>query len=164
MNLKKYFCGNETERMPSIAFSTMSFFFKIRDLFCSFEERIDGFGIKEGYTVVDYGCGPGRVSTHKNSFPMFKATFRFYEELNDYLPEKIRKKEFTYPLEKPTLVKKLIESIGAPSEEVDLILVNGTSVDFSYLVKDKDRVSVYPIFETFDISGITMVRDKPLRL
>ena len=95
---------------------------------------------------------------------MFKATFRFYEELNDYLPEKIRKKEFTYPLEKPTPVKKLIESIGVPSEEVDLILVNGTSVDFSYLVKDKDRVSVYPIFETFDISGSTMVRDKPLRL
>jgi hypothetical protein len=29
MNLKKYFCGNETERMPSIAFSTMSFFFKL---------------------------------------------------------------------------------------------------------------------------------------
>jgi hypothetical protein len=95
---------------------------------------------------------------------MFKATCRFYEELNDYLPEKIRKKEFTYPLEKPTPVKKLIESIGVPSEEVDLILVNGTSVDFSYLVKGKDRVSVYPIFETFDISGITMVRDKPLRL
>jgi len=51
-----------------------------------------------------------------------------------------------------------------PSEEVDLILVNGTSVDFSYLVKDKDRVSVYPIFETFDISGVTRVREKPLRL
>jgi hypothetical protein len=95
---------------------------------------------------------------------MLKATFRFYEELNDYLPEKIRKKEFTYPLEKPTPVKKLIESIGIPSEEVDLILANGTSVDFSYIVKDEDKVSVYPIFETFDISGVTRVREKPLRL
>ena len=94
---------------------------------------------------------------------MFKATFRFYEELNDYLPEKIRKKELTYPLEKPTPVKKLIESISVPSEEVDLILVNGISVDFSYLVKDNDRVSVYPIFETFDISGVTRLRDKPLK-
>jgi hypothetical protein len=28
---------------------------------------------------------------------MIKATFRFYEELNDYLPENIQKKEFTYP-------------------------------------------------------------------
>jgi len=94
---------------------------------------------------------------------MSKVTFRFYEELNDYLPEKIRKKEFTYPLEKPTPVKELIESIGIPSEEVDLILANGISVDFSYMVKDEDRVSVYPIFETFDISGVTRLREQPLR-
>ena len=95
---------------------------------------------------------------------MFKATFRFYEELNDYLPETIQKKEFTYPFERLTPVKKLIESIGIPSGEVDLILANGISVDFSYPVKDKDRLSVYPIFESFDISDITKVRDKPLRL
>lgn len=94
---------------------------------------------------------------------MSKATFRFYEELNDYLPEKIKKTEFDYSFEQPTPIKELIESIGIPSEEVDLILVNGISVDFSYLVKDEDRVSVYPIFETFDISGVTRVRDKPLR-
>ena len=94
---------------------------------------------------------------------MPKVTFRFYEELNDYLPEKIRKKEFTYPFEKPTPVRELIESLGIPTEEVDLILINGISVDFSYVVNDKDRVSVYPIFETFDISGVTRVREKPLR-
>lgn len=95
---------------------------------------------------------------------MFKATFRFYEELNDYLPETMQKKEFSYPFGKLTPVKELIESIGVPPEEVDLILVNGTSVDFSYLMKDNDRLSVYPIFESFDISGMTKVRDKPLRL
>jgi len=94
---------------------------------------------------------------------MSKATFRFYEELNDYLPEKMRKVAFTHFFEKPTPVKEMIESMRIPSEEVDLILVNGISVDFSYMVKDKDRVSVYPIFETFDISGVTMLRDKPLR-
>ena len=60
MNLKKYFCGNETERMPNIAFRMMSLFLEIRDFFCSFEERVDKFGIKKGFTVVDYGCGPGR--------------------------------------------------------------------------------------------------------
>ncbi len=94
---------------------------------------------------------------------MPKATFRFYEELNDYLPEKMRKVAFTHSFEKPTSIKELIESMDISPEEVDLILVNGTSVDFSYMVKDKDRVSVYPIFETFDISGVTQLRDKPLR-
>jgi hypothetical protein len=95
---------------------------------------------------------------------MFTATFRFYEELNDYLPKTIQKKEFAYPFTKLTPVKELIESIGVPTEEVDLILANGTSVDFSYLVQDKDRLSIYPIFETFNISDLTRVRDKPLRL
>jgi hypothetical protein len=90
------------------------------------------------------------------------ANFRFYEELNDYLSVKIRKTEFTYSFEKPNSIRELIKSIGIPPEEVDLILANGISVDFSYMVKDKDRFSIYPIFETFDISGVTMLRDKPL--
>ncbi|MCK5009232.1 MAG: hypothetical protein KAS98_02010 [Deltaproteobacteria bacterium] len=90
------------------------------------------------------------------------ANFRFYEELNDYLSVKIRKTEFTYSFEKPNSIRELIKSIGIPPEEVDLILANGISVDFSYMVKEKDRFSIYPIFETFDISGVTMLRDKPL--
>jgi len=31
------------------------------------------------------------------------------------------------------------------------------------MLEDNDRVSVYPIFETFDISSVTKVRDKPLK-
>ena len=68
-----------------------------------------------------------------------------------------------YSLTTSLSVKEMIEQVGIPSEEVDLILANGISVDFSYKVKDGDRVSVYPIFETFDISGITRVREKPLK-
>ncbi|MBW1709117.1 MAG: class I SAM-dependent methyltransferase [Deltaproteobacteria bacterium] len=60
MNLKKYFCGREIDRMPDIAFKMMSFLFKIMDIFYPFEKRIAGLGLKEGFTVVDYGCGPGR--------------------------------------------------------------------------------------------------------
>ena len=93
---------------------------------------------------------------------MHYANFRFYEELNDYLPVKIRKTEFTHFFEKPLSIRETITSIGIPPEEVDLILANGISVDFSYMVNDKDRFSIFPIFETFDISGVTMLRDKPL--
>ncbi len=42
-------------------------------------------------------------------------------------------------------------------------MANGISVDFSYMVKNNDRFSVYPIFETFDISDVARVRDKPLQ-
>jgi len=93
---------------------------------------------------------------------MYRATFRFYEELNDYLPQKVKKITFTHFFEDSTPVNEIIASMGIPPEEVDLILVNGESVDFSYKVKNNDRVSVYPIFETFDISGITKLRDEPL--
>ncbi len=33
--------------------------------------------------------------------------------------------------------------MGVPHTEVDLILLNGTPVDFSYPVRDGDRISVY---------------------
>ena len=90
------------------------------------------------------------------------AIFRFYEELNDYLPLTIRKTEWTHTFEMPISIRDMITSMGIPPQEVDLILANGSSVDFSYMVKDKDRFSIYPVFETFDISGVTMLRDKPL--
>jgi hypothetical protein len=44
-----------------------------------------------------------------------------------------------------------------------LILVNGKSVDFSYVVNDNDEISVYPVFESLDISDIQHLRPKSLR-
>ncbi len=60
-------------------------------------------------------------------------------------------------------VKDLIESFGVPHTEVDLVLVNGDPVDFSYVVRDGDRVSVYPVFESLDVSSVSRVRPTPLR-
>ena len=51
-----------------------------------------------------------------------------------------------------------------PHTEVDLVLVNGQSVGFSHPLGDGDRVSVYPVFEAFDISAVTAVRPEPLRV
>ena len=94
---------------------------------------------------------------------MPKAIIRFYEELNDHLPLEMRKVDCTFSFSQPIAIKDVIESMGIPFYEVDLILANGISVDFFYPVKGGDRISVYPIFERFDITGLTKVRDKPLR-
>jgi hypothetical protein len=75
---------------------------------------------------------------------MLKATFRFYEELNDYLPEEVRKADLTHSFAPPASIQHAITSLHIPCEEIDLILVNGLPVDFSYLLKNNDRVSVYP--------------------
>ncbi len=92
-----------------------------------------------------------------------QINIRFYEELNDFLPQDRRKTIFSYALKKTRSIKDLIESIGVPHTEVDLIIVNGESVDFTYLVQDGDRISVYPVFESLDISPLKHCQPTPLR-
>lgn len=94
---------------------------------------------------------------------MAQATFRFYAELNDFLPPYRRQVPFVHRFNGRVSIKDMIESLGVPHTEVDLILVNGVSVDFHYLVRDGDRISVYPVFESFDITPLLRVRPRPLR-
>lgn len=92
-----------------------------------------------------------------------RATFRFYAELNDHLPPGQQHETLEKCFYVPSTVKDMIESFGVPHAEVEFILVNGTSVDFSYLVADGDRVSVYPMFESVDMTPELRVRREPLR-
>jgi uncharacterized protein with PIN domain len=94
---------------------------------------------------------------------MVTATFRFYEELNDFLPPARRMQEFTVPCARAATTKHMIEALGVPHTEVELILVNGESVDFNRLLQDGDRVAVYPRFEALDVTPLLRVRDTPLR-
>lgn len=91
------------------------------------------------------------------------AYFRFYEELNDFLPPARRKRAFPYTFKGAASVKHAIEAIGVPHPEVDLILVDGRSVDFSHRLLHQNRVSVYPVFESLDISPLVRLRPEPLR-
>jgi len=91
------------------------------------------------------------------------AYFRFYAELNDFLSKNRRYVLFPLTFKNRQTVKHLIESIGVPHPEVDLILVNSEPEDFSYIVQDKDVISVYPVFESFDISAENKLRPEPLR-
>ena len=95
--------------------------------------------------------------------PMPKAQLRFYEELNDLLPKHRRKTEFGVEFQGKRSIKDIIEAQGVPHSEVDLILVNGKSEDFTYILQDGDLISVYPVFETFNIEDVTRLRKFPLR-
>ncbi|MBN1348721.1 Mut7-C ubiquitin/RNAse domain-containing protein [candidate division KSB1 bacterium] len=94
---------------------------------------------------------------------MPEATFRFYQELNDFLPPERRKIQFMHHFRDRASVKDMIERFGVPHTEIDLILVNGQSVDFSYIIQDKDYISVYPMFESIDITPLLKCRPQPLR-
>ena len=82
------------------------------------------------------------------------AHFRFYAQLNDFLPPARRVDGFTYEFEHTSSIKNMIEALGVPHTEVHLILVNSEPVDFSYLVQDEDRISVYPAFRSIDVSSV----------
>ena len=90
-------------------------------------------------------------------------TIRFYEELNAFLRGGGHKEPFSVSVPEGCTVKALIEDLGVPHTEIDLILANGESVDFAYRPADGDRISVYPRFESWDIGSISRVRPVPLR-
>lgn len=92
-----------------------------------------------------------------------KTEFRFYEELNDFLPPLRRRCTFVHVFQGTPAVKDVIESLGVPHTEVDLILVDGRSVRFSHRLKGRERVAVYPTFERFDIRPLHRLRPRPLR-
>ncbi len=88
---------------------------------------------------------------------------RFYAELNSFLPPERQQVAFTHRFNGTPSVKDVVESLGIPHTEIDLILVNGQSVDFKYHVQDADRISLYPVFNALDISPVQRLRPRPLR-
>lgn len=91
------------------------------------------------------------------------ARFRFYAELNDFLPASKRQREIEYRFDGAPSIKDAIEAQGVPHPEVDLIVVADASVGFDYHLESGDRVAVYPVFEGLDISPILRLRAHPLR-
>src|SRR6185437_13918 len=86
-----------------------------------------------------------------------------YAELNDHLPPGLQYRPLEKRLLLPASLKDTIESFGVPHTEVDLVLVNGESSDFSRLIRNGDRVSVYPVFESIDITPALRLWPQPLR-
>jgi len=91
------------------------------------------------------------------------AVLRFYEELNDFLPAAKRKADIPVEVDRARSVKDAIESEGVPHTEVDLVVVDGRSVDFAHVLRGGERVAVYPVFEALDISPLVRLRPRPLR-
>ncbi len=91
------------------------------------------------------------------------VSIRCYAELNDFLPP--NRGFVTFPLSLPpnAILKDITNKIGIPSDLIDLVLVNSNPVGLSYHLEENDRVAFYPVFENFDISSVTKIRDHPLR-
>ena len=86
------------------------------------------------------------------------ATFYFYPDLNKFLPPFRRHTPLSNTFDRRVSIKDMIESIGVPHTEIETIIVNDCSEDFSYIVQDGDLIHVYPPSVAIDVSPL-----KPLR-
>jgi uncharacterized protein with PIN domain len=95
--------------------------------------------------------------------PEESVDLRFYAELCGLLPRQHRSGRISHrPIETQS-VKDLIESYGVPHTEVEVILVDGHSVGWEHRARAGERVSVYPVFESFDVRPLIRLRPEPLR-
>ncbi|MCH4565398.1 Mut7-C ubiquitin/RNAse domain-containing protein [Halomonas sp. EGI 63088] len=92
---------------------------------------------------------------------MADATFRFHAELNDFLPRERRGKVFGHAFERRAAIKDVIESLGVPHTEVDVILIDGASVGFEAILRDGDRVEVYPWSLAAPVESPRHLRPRP---
>ena len=92
---------------------------------------------------------------------MVTATFRFYDGLNEFLPRERRQRAFATPCARDATVKHMVEALGVPHTEVELVLVNEESCGFEQMLLEGDRVSVYPHFALLDVDGLQRLRDWP---
>jgi hypothetical protein len=88
---------------------------------------------------------------------------RFYAELCELLPHRHRDGRISHRLIVTQTVKDLVESYGVPHTEVEVILVDGRSVGWDHRAAEGERISVYPVFEAFDVRPLVRLRPEPLR-
>lgn len=75
---------------------------------------------------------------------MDKAYFHFHGDLNYFLSRRQKNGVIEHSFDWRASIKDMIESLGVPHAEIELIVVNGISVDFAYIVQPGDQIEIYP--------------------
>ncbi|EAU68456.1 Mut7-C RNAse domain-containing protein [Stigmatella aurantiaca] len=86
-----------------------------------------------------------------------QVTVRLHGALNDFLPPERRGTEFIHRFTGTPSVKDLLESLGPPHPEVELIFVDGKAVDFTHRVEAGSRVAAYPAFHALEVTALIRV-------
>lgn len=72
------------------------------------------------------------------------ATFHFHGSLNFFLPRRQKHQPIKHRFAWKASVKDMVESLGVPHPEVELLTVNEQSVGWDYIVQVNDEIHVYP--------------------
>jgi sulfur carrier protein ThiS len=79
---------------------------------------------------------------HSREELYLKVTVKLYAVLQ---VGRFKEKVMTFP--SGTTVQEVVETLGLPSQHVDILLVNGTHVVAEHFLKDNDILSLLPMVE-----------------
>ena len=98
----------------------MVLIFNIQDVFSKPGDKLLQFGIQKGYTVVDYGCGPGRYIKKASELVGEKGKI-FAADIHGIAIEHVMRRIETQGLKNvvPVLLKK--DADGIPESIADFI-------------------------------------------
>src|SRR5262249_26290709 len=102
----------------------------------------------------------GRVEEELTSI-LRSASVRFYGSLNDFLSPVLRQATLVCGFDTSPSVKDLVEGLGVPHPEIDLLIVEGRPVDFSYRVPDPEPAAAYPRIRSFALGDVAPLRPPP---
>jgi uncharacterized protein with PIN domain len=84
-----------------------------------------------------------------------RVTIRLYGSLGDFVSASRRGAGFEHEAGEPRSAKDLVESLGVPHCEVQVVLVDGASVGFGHVLRGGERIAVYPYFSSIDAGDTT---------
>ena len=121
--------------MPDAGFRGMVWCFKLVDLFWNPQKRIKKIPLKEGMTVVDYGCGPGRytIPVAKLVGPKGKV---FAVDIQPLAISTVRKKVASEALTNVEAILADSYNTGIQGSSIDLVLL----IDTFHMIKDRDAL------------------------
>ena len=154
MGVKKRVEKRQTEKMSDSAFKMMAFTFKIVDLiFPYIKRRIGKFGIEEGMTVVDYGCGPGRYSTRFAEIVGEKGKV-YALDIHELAIEAVRKKIEKHNIDniEPVLIEGYNSTL--PDNVADVVC----AIDMFWIIK-KPKEFLTELNRIIKRDGILIVDD-----
>ena len=121
------------EHMTDEQYRLMVFTMNLSDIFIShIEKRVNGFGIRPGMTVVDYGCGPGRYTVHYSRLVGREGKV-YAVDIHEMAIDSVRQKMDRFGLDnvEPRLAHGY--DSGLPGQVADLV----TAIDVFYGIRDK---------------------------
>ena len=120
--------------MPGIAFKAMSLYFALRHRLEDVRKPLQKAGIKEGQTILDFGCGPGHYTIA--AAKMVGANGKVYAlDIHPLAVQSVEKKARKAGLTNITTILSDRDT-GLPDQSIDIAL----AYDMIHMVKDKQSL------------------------